>query len=160
MTSNANNIRTILPKSNREAAHSPPRHRAKLSLPDSPLSVITEPQLSSSLPQSELISTTLKENETADDSSLISARSTKSPEKSDPRVIKQRLFSTKTIYRSNSGMTPSRSSEQTNIDALHSPSTQSTLIPFMIIANVSRRSSSSSSSSSFDETKIIGRRRI
>ncbi|CAF1164848.1 unnamed protein product [Adineta ricciae] len=125
ITSNANNIRTILPKSNREAAHSPPRHRAKLSLPESPLSVITEPQLSSSLPQSELITTVSKENETADDSSLISARSTKSPEKTDPRVIKQRSFSTKTIYRSNSGMTPSRSSEQTNIDALHSPSTQS-----------------------------------
>ncbi|CAF0737959.1 unnamed protein product [Adineta steineri] len=122
VTSNPNNIRTVLPKSNREAAHSPPRRSAKVPIPDSPREIELEPNMSSSLPQSELIS--LSSSKSSDESTLNKIKSNKSPEKNDPRIIKQRSLSSKTLYRSSSGLTTSRSSEQTNIDDINSSTTK------------------------------------
>jgi hypothetical protein len=111
VSSSVNNIRTVLPKSNREAAHSPPRHNSKIQVPP-PL--LIETAMSSSLPQAELATSTSPELKP--EPILIpvdSPTSTTYSPKTNPKMIKQRSFSSKTIYRSNSGMTTSRSSDQT-----------------------------------------------
>ncbi len=110
---NVSGIRTVLPKSNREAAHSPPRHRTRTSISTSPLCTL-EPNMSSSLPQTEFVtsgspkSTPEAGTTTVDDNNAAATQ-----EKTKPKMIKQRSFSSKTIYRSSSGMTTSRSSEPT-----------------------------------------------
>ncbi len=108
-----NSIRTVLPKSNREAAHSPPRHRTKVPISASP-PIVIEPIISSSLPQSQLI-TSSSPSKLTQESTCIKSDST-SPsvysDKTNPKMIKQRSLSSKTIYRSSSGMTTSPSSEK------------------------------------------------
>ncbi|CAF5225967.1 unnamed protein product, partial [Rotaria magnacalcarata] len=53
VTSNTNRTSTVLPKSNRQAAHSPPRHHIQIPIA-SPLVTLIEPNISSSLPLSPL----------------------------------------------------------------------------------------------------------
>ncbi len=113
-----NNIRTVLPKSTREAAHSPPRHRSKTSIPVSPLTTL-EPAMSSSLPKSQLITSATVTPE----SPVIPIEKTDSPEraeKTNPKMIKQRSSSTRTIYRS----AISRSIDQTDSVDLNPKATQ------------------------------------
>jgi hypothetical protein len=70
--------------------------------------------MSSSLPQTEFVtsgspkSTPEAGTTTVDDNNAAATQ-----EKTKPKMIKQRSFSSKTIYRSSSGMTTSRSSEPT-----------------------------------------------
>ena len=111
---NVSAIRTVLPKSNREAAHSPPRHRTRTSITTSPLCTL-EPSMSSSLPQTEFIapSSSPKSTPEAGITTVDDNSAPANPEKTKPKMIKQRSFSSKTIYRSSSGMTTSRSSEPT-----------------------------------------------
>lgn len=99
---------------------------------ESPLTVIPESSMSSSLPQSQTISspsTSPPPPPTSHEADFVNVVHIKSPGRTDPRIIKQRSFSTKTIYRHNSGMTNSRSSEQTNVDSLPSRSTQGRCSP-------------------------------
>jgi len=109
---NVNNIRTVLPKSNREAAHSPPRNQTKSVSESSPPVELT---MSSSLPHSETIS---NENRPV---TVDKTTSPMYPERAHPRMIKQRSLSSKTIARSLAGLSSSRSSERTDsIDMLNS----------------------------------------
>ena len=102
-------MRTVLPKSNREAAHSPPRHRQKPTVSASPPVELT---VSPSLPPAQEVpsaETILPESKPA------TVDSTTSPmpvDKTHPKMIKQRSFSSKTIYRPASSITTSRSSDQ------------------------------------------------
>lgn len=107
----------MLPKSTREAAHSPPRHRTKVPIPSSPPPLADEENMSSSLPQSQIITS----SEPISETNLVTVDDTKiivHTQKTNPKMIKQRSFSTKTIYRSTSGMTTSRSSEQTDSNSV------------------------------------------
>lgn len=105
-----NIIRTVLPKSYREAAHSPPRHRNKspaLSA-STPVELTTSPSLTPAqeVPSAETI---------PPESKPATADSTTSPmpvDKTQPKIIKQRSFSSKTIYRPANSITTSRSSDQ------------------------------------------------
>ncbi|CAF4062380.1 unnamed protein product [Rotaria sp. Silwood2] len=129
VSSNVNHIRTVLPKSNRQAAHSPPRHQVEIpvsvSPPTPPTSV--EPSISSSVLQSQVDTTTAAAAKLVPGSTLITIDNTKPLTQSDKlrqKVVKQRSFSSKTIYRSNNGMATSRSSEQTNSDDLNTNATE------------------------------------
>ncbi len=116
VSSNVNTIRTVLPKSNREAAHSPPRHRTKLPISTSPLDSL-EPNMSSSLPQTQSIaSASSKLTPEAGVNTVDDTNTPVHPEKIYPKMIKQRSLSTKTIYRSSSGITTSRLSEPTDVN--------------------------------------------
>ncbi|CAF1415253.1 unnamed protein product [Rotaria sordida] len=125
---NINSIRTVLPKSNRQAAHSPPRHRIEMLRSVSPPTTV-ESSMSSSLTQHPLNTTitSLAADQLVPESPLITDDNTKKSiqsEKLRQKVVKQRSFSSKTIYRSNSAMIPSRSPEQTNSAQLNSNTTQ------------------------------------
>ena len=118
VSANVNTIRTVLPKSNREAAHSPPRHRAKVPILPSPLDDL-EPTMSSSLPRTPTMTTT--GSKLPGDSNLATVDDTSTsvyPQKTHLKMIKQRSFSSKTIYQSGNPMTTSRSSEQTTDSTL------------------------------------------
>lgn len=81
--------------------------------------------MSSSLPQSQSISSSPPK--LAPETPLTAVENVKSPvppEKINPKLIKQRSFSSKTIYRSNTGMTTSRSSDQTDSAELNPNSKQ------------------------------------
>ncbi|CAF4897167.1 unnamed protein product [Rotaria sp. Silwood1] len=125
VSENINPIRTVLPKSNRQAAHSPPRHQIEMPISISS-STSDKSNISSLVPQSELETTT-----TTSSSAQIVPESTltninNSPkrsihaEKLHQKLVKQRSFSSRTIYRSNSTMTTSRSSEPTNSSDINS----------------------------------------
>ena len=98
ISSNINNIRTVLPKSHREAAHSPPRHRVKIAMPPLPAMPISQLPPASSSPEPTL---------SVDDSTPLPVCS----ETANPKMINQRSPSAKTIYRASSAMTTSHSSE-------------------------------------------------
>lgn len=113
VTANVNNIRTVLPKSNREAAHSPPRHRTKMPIPSSSLDSI-EPTLSSSLPRTPTMAP--PGSKLSDENTLSTVDDTNTPvnpEKVPLKMIKQRSFSSKTIYQSGNPMTTTGSSDPT-----------------------------------------------
>ncbi|CAF0765321.1 unnamed protein product, partial [Rotaria sordida] len=126
---NINSIRTVLPKSNRQAAHSPPRHQIERLRSVSPPTTV-QSSMSSSLTQHPLNTTTTSlaaADQLVPESPLIADDNTKQSiqsEKLRQKVVKQRSFSSKTIYRSNSAMIPSRLSEQTNSAQLNSNTTQ------------------------------------
>jgi hypothetical protein len=129
-----NNIRTILPKSTREAAHSPPRHRTKIPVP-SPLSIEAESNMSSSLPHSQSITSSSPPKSIPEPaaSTVENVKPPASSEKTNPKLIKQRSLSTKTIYQSNTGLTTSRSSEQTDSAELNPNSKQRMLIHALLL---------------------------
>jgi len=81
-----NPARTSLPKSNREAAHSPPRYGSIIPI-KSPLEDIDETTMSSSLPSTEHID--IKRN---------------SVDRTQAKIVKQRSFSSRTIYRNSTGL--------------------------------------------------------
>jgi hypothetical protein len=132
---NVNTIRTVLPKSNREAAHSPPRHRGKVAISTSALDTL-EPNMSSSLPQTQSItSASSKLTSEAGLSTVDDTSTVVYPEKTNPKMIKQRSFSSKTIYRSSSGMTTSRLSERTDSGDLNPNITQRMSKSFSLFPN-------------------------
>jgi len=80
--------------------------------------------MSSSLPQSQLIKSSPPK--LTSESTLNIVENTEPsvyPEKTNPKMIKQRSFSSKTIYRSISGLTTNRLSEQTDSSDLNLNST-------------------------------------
>jgi hypothetical protein len=132
---NVNTIRTVLPKSNREAAHSPPRHRGKVPISASALDTL-EPNMSSSLPQTQSItSASSKLTSEAGLSTVDDTSTVVYPEKTNPKMIKQRSFSSKTIYRSSSGMTTSRLSDRTDSCDLNPNITQRMSKSFSLFPN-------------------------
>jgi hypothetical protein len=128
----------VLPKSNREAAHSPPRHRTKVPISTSP-PVAIEPSISSSLPKSQSIESSPPSKLTQESTLITNDKpdSLVNPEKTNPKMIKQRSLSTKTIYRSGSGMTISRSSEQTDSTDLNSNSAPRMFIHSLFLQTIS-----------------------
>jgi hypothetical protein len=121
---NVNTIRTVLPKSNGEAAHSPPKDSTKEPISTSPLNTL-EPNMSSSLPQTQSItSSSSKLTPEAGLSTVDDTSTTVYPEKTNSGIIEQPSFTTETIYRSSSGMTTSRSLDQTDSGDLNPNITQ------------------------------------
>lgn len=111
VSANVNIIRTVLPKSTREAAHSPPRHRAKMSIPSSSLDN-SEPTLSSSLPRTPTLTSAASKLTDETSSTTVDDTNTSTiPEKVPLKMIKQRSFSSKTIYQSGNPMTTAGSSD-------------------------------------------------
>ncbi|CAF2982600.1 unnamed protein product [Rotaria socialis] len=117
VTSNTN--RTVLPKSNRQAAHSPPRHHIQIPIASS-LVTLTEPNISSSLPLSPLAESLPVESSLAiltpsskpnSESTLNTIEDTEESTQSEKiiqKIMKPRPFISKTVYRSRNGMTPGR----------------------------------------------------
>lgn len=98
---NVNLLRTVLPKSNREAAHSPPRHRQK-----------TETVNSSSLD----FSTLNDENRSKQDPNNENNQnqlnlSSSSQDKINARILKQRSLTSKMIHRTSTPVMINKSSE-------------------------------------------------
>jgi len=81
--------------------------------------------MSSSLPQSQLITST-SPSKLTEESTIIKSDKTNSSissDKTNPKMIKQRSLSSKTIYRSNSGITTNLSSEKIDSADLNPNST-------------------------------------
>ncbi|CAM4743211.1 unnamed protein product [Rotaria magnacalcarata] len=119
VTSNTNRTSTVLPKSNRQAAHSPPRHHIQIPIA-SPLVTLIEPNISSSLPLSPLAESSPVESSLAiltpsskpkSESTLNTIEDRKESiqsEKIIQKIMKPRSFISKTIYRGRNGMIPGR----------------------------------------------------
>lgn len=118
-------MRTFLPKSNREAAHSPPRHEIQIPIPTSPTPK-DDTNMSSSLPLSPLATSPSLDSpltkscsppktnsETTLDKFGNDEKTSIPSEKQNQRSIKSRPFGSKTFYRSRgAGMTTGRLSER------------------------------------------------
>ena len=101
-----NTIRTVLPKSNREAAHSPPRDQTKALLVESTNATSSSPKAISPVP------------------TIITVDCASPPvttEKSNPKMIKESQ-TMKNYHRNSDGIIPSCSSEPTDYEEIHSTS--------------------------------------
>ncbi|CAF1051721.1 unnamed protein product [Adineta ricciae] len=105
VTSDVNTIRTVLPKSNREAAHSPPRDQTKALLIES-TNATSSPKVINPVP------------------TIITVDCASPPmttEKTNPKMIKE-SHATKNYHRNSDGIIPSCSSEPTDYEEIHSTS--------------------------------------
>jgi hypothetical protein len=105
VTANVNTIRTVLPKSTREAAHSPPRHQTKPSGSETN-EVASSPKMINQIP------------------TIVTVDCTSPPgklEKTNPKMIKEPFLS-KPYYRNNNAVLTNSSSDPTNSEEIHSNS--------------------------------------